>query len=85
MEYDLKKKAAEFTKNKYETVIIAAKVARKINLQRLAAAESLGDNEAVPKYKMKVTTEALKSVADGKIKYRFRDEKSQDEEMFPEM
>ena len=84
MDYDIKKKAAKFTKNKYEAVIIASKVARKLNLERLADAENIGPEESVPVYKTKVTTEAITDLAEGKIKFRFRDDTPRDDEMFPE-
>jgi DNA-directed RNA polymerase subunit K/omega len=84
MDYDIKKKTAMFTKNKYEAVIIASKVARKLNLERLADAENVGTDESVPAYKTKVTTEAITDLADGKIKFRFREDTPREDEIFPE-
>jgi DNA-directed RNA polymerase subunit K/omega len=84
MDYDIKKKTAKYTKNKYEAVIIASKVARKLNLERLAATENIGPDESLPAYKLKVTTEAITDLAEGKVKFRFREDTPHDNEMYPE-
>jgi DNA-directed RNA polymerase subunit K/omega len=85
MDYDLKKKTQQHARNKYEAVIIAAKLARKLNMERLAETENLGPDESIPVHKTKVTTEAINGLAEGKIKYKFREEKHHDEEIFPEI
>ena len=85
MDYNLKQKVAKYTRNKYEAVIVASKLARKINNQRLSAVENLGADEPVPVYKDKVTTEALNELADGKVKFEFKkEEHREEEELFPE-
>jgi DNA-directed RNA polymerase omega subunit len=85
MDYNLKKKTAKFTKNKYEAVIIAARLARKLNMDRLTELENRDPDESEPTYKMKVTTEAITSLAEGKVKFKIKEEKPQDEEIFPEV
>jgi DNA-directed RNA polymerase subunit K/omega len=85
MDYDLKKKTSEHTNNKYETVIVASKIARKLNMERLSEAENLAPDEPIPIHKVKVTVEALNALADGKVKFKFREDKSQEEEIFPEL
>lgn len=81
MDFEISKKLEQNKQNKYESVIIAARVARKINQGRLAAAEQSGA-EAPIKYPMKVTTEALKELADGNVEYKYREETSANDELF---
>ncbi|NLI15161.1 MAG: hypothetical protein GX409_02620 [candidate division Zixibacteria bacterium] len=81
MDFEISKKLEQNNQNKYESVIIAARVARKINSQRLAAAEQSGA-EAPIKYPMKVTTEALKELAEGKVAFKYREETSAGDELF---
>lgn len=85
MDYDLKKKTAKFTKNKYEAVIVASKIARKLNMNRLSETENLGPDENVPTYKTKVTVEALNALADGKIKFKISEDESREDDIFPEL
>lgn len=84
MDYNLKQKIAKYTKNKYEAVIVASKLARNINDKRLAAAENVGTDEPAPVYKNKVTTEALNELADGKVKFDFKIEEHREEDIYPE-
>jgi DNA-directed RNA polymerase subunit K/omega len=81
MDFEISKKLEKATENKYEAVIIAARVARRINLARLAAAEQAGA-EALPKYPLKVTTEALSELADGEVKFKYREEAAGNDELF---
>ena len=86
MDYDIKKKVAKYTSNKYEAVIVASKLARKINMKRLAVTEGLGPDDNVPGFKQKVTVEALDELALGKVKFSINDPKNQEEEdIFPEL
>ncbi len=84
MDYDIKKKVAEYTHNKYEAVIVASKVARKINMKRLSMMENLGPDE-LPSFKTKVTVEALNQLAEGKVKFHIEEDKTTEEEIFPEL
>lgn len=84
MDYELRQKIEEAAKNKYEAVIVAAKLARKINMDRLAVEENLGPDASPPTYANKVTTEAINKLAEGHIHYRFREAKPSEEELFPE-
>ena len=84
MDYNLRKKIEDTTSNKYEAVIVASKLARKINNKRVAVEQQLGPDEPVPEHKEKVTTEAIIELAEGKVNYIFRDDSSSEEEVFPE-
>jgi DNA-directed RNA polymerase omega subunit len=84
MDYSLKHKVEQATKNKYEAVIVAAKLARRINNKRVAEEEQLGPDDAIPTHKFKVTTEAIMELAEGKVKYAFRKETESEEDVFPE-
>ena len=55
--------------NRYEAVIVAAKLARKINGLRLAAKEQLAPEELTDIDLRKVTTVALDELNSGKVKY----------------
>jgi DNA-directed RNA polymerase omega subunit len=84
MDYRLRKKVEEAAKNKYEAVIVASKLARRINNMRLSAEEQLGPDAPIPDYAKKVTSEAIEELARGKVKYIFREETPSEEEVFPE-
>lgn len=84
MDYSLKHKIEEVTKSKYEAVIVAAKLARRINDKRVAAEEQLGPDDVVPTHKLKVTTEAIIELAEGKVKYAFTKDTESEEDVFPE-
>lgn len=81
MDFEISKKLEQNKQNKYESVIIAARVARRINQGRLVAAEQSGA-EAPIKYPMKVTTEALKELAEGNVEFKYREETSANDELF---
>ncbi len=55
--------------NRYEAVIVASKLARRINGLRLAAKEQLAPEELTDIDPRKVTTVALDELKDGKVKY----------------
>lgn len=84
MELGISEKLRDITSNKYEAIIIAAKKARLINLERLAKEEQLGPDAESLKHLPKVTTEALKELASGNIKYKYREETIADEGFFPQ-
>jgi len=82
MDYSITKKVEDAAASKYEAVIIAAKLARKINMLRLAEYEKMGPEASIPKYPQKVTTEALIELAGGKVKYTYKEETLPDEDIF---
>ncbi|MEE9552675.1 MAG: DNA-directed RNA polymerase subunit omega [candidate division Zixibacteria bacterium] len=55
--------------NRYEAVLVASKLARKINGLRLAAKEQLAPEELIDIDRRKVTTVALDELNGGKVKY----------------
>ncbi len=55
--------------NDYEAVLVAAKLARKINGLRLAAKEQLAPEELAGMDQRKVTTIALEELKSGKIQF----------------
>jgi len=83
MDYTVTGKLREITSNKYEAIVIASRVARKINLARLVQAEASGADAPI-KYPMKVTTEAIKELVSGKVVYKYREETSSMDELFPQ-
>jgi len=84
MDYSMRKKIEAAAKNKYEAVIVASKLARKINDSRVVAQEQLGPDAPLPSYANKVTTEAIIELAEGKVKYVFKESASSEEEDFLE-
>jgi len=84
MDYSLKHKVEQATKNKYEAVIVAAKLARRINNKRVAEEEQLGPDDVVPTHKLKVTTEAIIELAEGNTKYAFKKDTESEDDVFPE-
>ena len=60
--------------NRYEAVLVAAKLARRINGLRLAAKEQLAPEELTDIDLSKVTTVALDELSDGKVKYNRKEE-----------
>lgn len=80
---DNTKEAAEaFNKlNDYETVILAAKLARKINNARVVAKEQLAPEEQDKIDQRKVTTVALEELSTGKVQI-LRQKDEQDEETY---
>ncbi|MCD6160844.1 MAG: DNA-directed RNA polymerase subunit omega [candidate division Zixibacteria bacterium] len=83
MDYSIKQKLEKVIKNKYKAVIVASRLARKINDKRVAEYEQLGPDAPLPRYPLKVTTEAINEVADGKVNYSIVKDKPSEEEMFP--
>lgn len=77
------KEAAEAFKrlNDYETVILAAKLARKINNARVVAKEQLAPEEQGKIDQRKVTTVALQELSSGKVQI-LRQKDEQDEETY---
>ncbi len=67
--------------NRYEAVLIAAKLARRINGLRLAAKEQLAPEELADIDLRKVTTVALDELKNGKVKYD-RKEKIEEESTY---
>lgn len=55
--------------NDYEAVLVAAKLARKINGLRLAAKEQLAPEELAGMDQRKVTTIALEELKSGKVQF----------------
>ena len=55
--------------NDYEAVLVAAKLARKINGLRLAAKEQLAPEELAGMDQRKVTTVALEELKSGKVQF----------------
>ncbi len=55
--------------NEYEAVIVAARLARKINSLRLAAKEQLAPEELAGMDQRKVTTVALEELKSGKVQF----------------
>jgi DNA-directed RNA polymerase omega subunit len=67
--------------NEYETVILAAKLARKINNARVVAKEQLAPEELGKIDQRKVTTVALEELKSGKVQI-LRQKEEQDEETY---
>jgi len=57
-----------YTKNRYEAVLVAAARARQLNNEKLAA-EERGDEEAIKMKKIKVTSRALNELLSGEIEF----------------
>jgi DNA-directed RNA polymerase omega subunit len=83
MDYGIAKKLGDVAHNKYEAIIVAARVARNINAARVAAAEQSGVEPEI-QYMSKVTSEALKELATGKVKFKYREDTTQTDELFPQ-
>ncbi len=67
-----KKRLEDVIPNEYEAVLVAAKLARKINAERLAQKEQTPLEELGKLDQRKVTTAALDELASGKIKIEQR-------------
>ena len=65
----VEKKKADDILNRYEAVLVAAKLSRKINSLRLAAKEQLPAEELSHIDHRKVTTIAIDELKSGKVKY----------------
>jgi DNA-directed RNA polymerase subunit K/omega len=71
------KRLEEVVPNEYEAVLIAAKLARKINASRQAVKEQIAPEELAKLDPRKVTTAALDRLRSGKVKFGRR--KSEEE------
>ena len=73
MELDITERLEKICRNRYEAVLLVAKQARRINMQRMKAqseAAQMGEGEAESEEKEeKVTNEALSDVLGGKITF----------------
>jgi DNA-directed RNA polymerase omega subunit len=67
-----KKRLEDVIPNEYEAVLVAAKLARKINAERLAQKEQTPLEELGKLDQRKVTTAALDKLTSGKIKIEQR-------------
>ena len=68
----VREKLLDVTANKYEAVLVAARMARKINSQRVAAKELLAPEEYGKIDNRKVTSVALEELLAGRVKYERR-------------
>jgi DNA-directed RNA polymerase omega subunit len=83
MELDFTDKLEKICKNRYEAVLLVAKHARRLNVERMKA-ESLtaqvGEEETANQEKEeKVVNQALREVIEGKIKFDRPEEKPKSE------
>ncbi len=63
------KETKELNLNDYEAVLVAAKLARRINGLRLAAKEQLAPEELAGMDQRKVTTVAIEELRSGKVQF----------------
>jgi len=69
MELDATERLDKMCENRYEAVLLVAKHARRLNLERLRE-KSVGEEETTPKEKqVKVITQALKDALEGKVEF----------------
>jgi len=78
---ETRKKLEEILPNEYEAVLVAAKLARKINALRQAAKEQLPTEEFTKVDQRKVTSIALDELTSGKVKFE-RKKVEEEEETF---
>jgi DNA-directed RNA polymerase omega subunit len=76
-----KKRLEDVIPNEYEAVLLAAKLARKINALRSAAKEQLPPEEYNKMDQRKVTSLALEELASGKVRFE-RKTRIEEEETF---
>ncbi|HBZ00813.1 MAG TPA: DNA-directed RNA polymerase subunit omega [candidate division Zixibacteria bacterium] len=76
-----KKRLEDVIPNEYEAVLLAAKLARKINVRRGIQKEQTAVEDLGKLDQRKVTTAALDELISGKVKFE-RKSKSPDEEAF---
>lgn len=76
-----KKRLEDVIPNEYEAVLLAAKLARKINALRSAAKEQLPPEEYNKVDQRKVTTVAIEELASGKVQFE-RKKPVEEEESF---
>ncbi len=65
--------------NVYEQVIVAAKLARKINSLRVVARDQLAPEELANLDRRKVTSVALEELKDGKVQYEIHKIEAEEE------
>lgn len=79
MELDVTEKLEKICKNRYEAVILVAKHARRLNLERMKAesqAAQMGEEEATSQEdEEKVGNQALREVLEGKVGFERPEEK----------
>jgi DNA-directed RNA polymerase subunit K/omega len=79
MELDFTEKLEKISKNRYEAVLMVAKQARRLNLERMKAesqALQMGEEEAASEKKEeKVTNQAIRDVLEGKVEFERPEEK----------
>jgi len=69
MELDATERLDKMCENRYEAVLLVAKHARRLNLDRLREKSQEGEAPPVEKKSLKVTTQALKDVLEGKVEF----------------
>jgi len=79
MELDATEKLEKICKNRYEAVLLVAKYARRLNLERMKAqsqAVQMGEEEEMSQEnEEKVGNRALREVLEGKVKFERPEEK----------
>lgn len=79
MELDATEKLEKICRNRYEAVLLVAKHARRLNLERMRAesqAVQMGEEETVNQQnKEKIPSQALRDVLEGKVKFERPEEK----------
>jgi len=79
MELDVTEKLEEICRNRYEAVILVAKHARRLNLERMKAesqAAQMGEEETTSQEdEEKVGNQALREVLEGKVEFERPEEK----------
>jgi DNA-directed RNA polymerase omega subunit len=66
------KRLEDVVPNEYEAVLVAAKLARRINAARQAEKEQTAPEELIKIDQRKVTTVALEQIKGGKVKFDLR-------------
>lgn len=83
MELDAAEKLEKICANRYEAVLLVAKHARRLNLERMKAesqAAQMGEEEATSqKNEEKVPNQALREVLEGKVEFERPEEKPKSE------
>lgn len=79
---EARKRLEDVLPNEYEAVLVAAKLARKINSLRNAAKEQLAPEEYNKMDQRKVTSVALEELISGKVKFEKKKGDEREEEAF---
>jgi DNA-directed RNA polymerase omega subunit len=74
-----KKRLEEVIPNEYEAVLLAAKLARKINARRVVQKEQTPVEELGKMDQRKVTTAALEELISGRVKFERKEEVAEEE------